>query len=52
MEKISLCPDLEVLAQYKEALAEGKSRDEMSADQAWVDFHVDECPECKKYVSD
>ena len=42
--QLNLCPTDADLANYKDV--KGISRDEMTADQIWVDFHVAECEEC------
>lgn len=46
---ISKCPPAELLSEYKE-IKDIKTVDEMTADQFWVKFHVDECENCKNLI--
>lgn len=43
----SLCPADKLIEDYKDAVKDQKTLDEMSADQAWVEHHVHECHTCK-----
>jgi hypothetical protein len=47
---ISLCPDSTTLDDYKEAVKNEVTLDDMTADQSWCDFHIRECDECKEKV--
>ena len=48
---VTLCPTDELMECYKSAMAQGKTKKEMTSDEVWVDFHCNECSDCKAKIS-